>query len=172
MSASTRFSGGGAHDYDLGLPAQICAQRWFRFYINDVDHPVRRIRPRRTGCTPGVGTARGRGNVSNEGFKWLTAKRDDRGLCAKGAGAAGELRRLAGLGVAPIRSNTKRTSTTRSWKRERSTTSISWACGPWIPCGWKSPTGCGATDLNAENSILQAGLSPFVRMNKGEFHWP
>jgi len=25
------------------------------------------------------------------------------------------------------------------------------------------------TDLNAENSILQAGLSPFVRMNKGEF---
>ena len=74
-----------------------------------------------------------------------------------------------GVGAAPPDRVTRRTSTMRSWRRAKSTTSIWSAYRAMDSMRLEKSYRMWGTDLNAENSILQAGLSPFVRMNKGEF---
>ena len=42
-------------------------------------------------------------------------------------------------------------------------------CARWSRCDWRKSYRLWGTDLNAENTVLEAGLGRFVRLNKGSF---
>ena len=160
------ISGGAAHDFDLDYLIKS-APRDGSVYINDVTTQY------------GVFVLAGPdarkvleqladGDVSNDGFKWLTAKEMTVGFAPKVralrvnfVGSLGwelhhPIEYQAHLYDAIMEAG-KKYDIDLVGLRAMDSMRLEKSYRMW------------GTDLNAENSILQAGLSPFVRMNKGEF---
>ena len=85
------------------------------------------------------------------------------------AGAAGQLRGLAGLGAAPP-DRVPAPSVRGAAARPAGRTTSSWsACAPWIRCGWRRATGCGAPTSTPRTRLLEAGMDRFIRFQKPDF---